>query len=276
MRLGTNGFVDSSTPEAWVGWMTARGYRAAYFPGEITDEDEVRAYARAAEAADIVIAEVGAWSNPLGPDPDAAREAREHCKRRLAIADLAGARCCVNITGSRGEPWDGHHPANLTGETFERIVECVRDIIDSVNPSRAYYTLETMPWMHPDSVESYVRLLEAVDRERFAVHFDPVNLISSPQRYYANAALIGDFVKQLGPRIRSCHAKDVRLDQRLTVHLDEVVPGRGGLDYATLLRELDSLGPDMTLITEHMASLQEFDEAAAHIRAVAGELGIAL
>ncbi len=276
MRLGTAGFVDSSSPEAWVAWIAARGYRAACLPPEVTEDDAVDAYARAAAAADIVIAEVGAWSNPLSPDPDAAREAREHCKRCLAVADRAGACCCVNITGSRGECWDGHHQTNLTAETFDMIVECVRDIVDSVKPTRTYYTLETMPWMYPDSADSYERLLHAIERDRVGVHFDPVNLISSPQRYYGNADLIRDCVRSLGPHIRSCHAKDIVFGQSFMVHLDEVMPGRGGLDYPTLLRELSALGPDLPLITEHLASLEEYDEAAAHIRAVAAQVGVGL
>jgi hypothetical protein len=64
---------------------------------------------------------------------------------------------------------------------------------------RTFYTLETMPWMYPDSTDAYLRLLRAVDRPRFAVHFDPVNLISSPQRCFCNADLIRDFIARLGP-----------------------------------------------------------------------------
>jgi len=46
-------------------------------------------------------------------------------------------------------------------------------IIDAVQPTRTFYTLETMPWMYPDSPQSYLRLLQAVDRRQFAVHFAP-------------------------------------------------------------------------------------------------------
>ena len=73
------------------------------------------------------------------------------------MADEIGARCCVNIAGSRGAKWDGPHPADLTPETFDLIVQSVREIIDAVKPTRAFYTLETMPWMYPDSADSYLR-----------------------------------------------------------------------------------------------------------------------
>lgn len=277
MRLGGPVFESLDWPEGWARAVRALGYRAAYCPlKEDADDATVHAYAEAARAADLVIAEVGAWSNPLSPDGEARDKAVTLCKARLDLAEQIGARCCVNICGSRGEQWDGHHPDNLTEDTFDLIVDTVRDIIDTVQPVRSAYTLETMPWMYPDSVESYERLLRAIDRPAFAVHFDPVNLISSPQRYYNSGALIRDFVERLGPHIRSVHAKDIVMSGKLTVHLDECRPGLGNLDYRTFLTCLDTLGPDLTVMLEHLPSPEEYAAAAAHLRGVADDLGVAL
>lgn len=265
------------TPEEWVAAVRRHGYRAAYCPvGTGADDATVAAYARAAQEADIVIAEVGAWSNPLSPDPAEREAAREKCRASLALADRIGARCCVNIAGSRGKKWDGPHPDNLTGETFDLLVETVRSILDAVEPTRTFYTLETMPWMYPDSPESYLRLVEAIDRERFAVHLDPVNLVCSPRRYFGNAALIRECFALLGPRIQSCHAKDILLSENLTTHLDEVRPGLGGLDYAVFLRELSRLDPDTPLMLEHLPSEEEYARAADHVRSVAAAEGLRL
>jgi sugar phosphate isomerase/epimerase len=175
----------------------------------------------------------------------------------------------VNVAGSRGEEWYGPHEDNLTPDTFGLIVESVRSILDAVRPTRTYYTLEAMPWIYPDSPDSYLALLEAVDRDRFAVHLDPVNLISSPQRYYGNAALLRECFEKLGPYIRSCHAKDIALSGRLTTHLDEVRPGLGGLDYDTFLRELGRLDPDTPLMLEHLETEADYVLAAEHVREVA-------
>ena len=268
MRLGGPTFGDVSTPEKWIGALKAEGYSAAYCPVDSKAADDVvRAYEKAARNADIIIAEVGAWSNPLSPDQDTSSKAIEHCTNQLALADRIGARCCVNISGSRGEQWDGPHPDNFTDETFDMIVESVRRIIDAVKPTRTFYTLETMPWMYPDSTESYLKLIKAIDRPKFAVHFDPVNLICSPQRYYTNGAIIWEFVSKLGPHIKSCHAKDILLAPRLTTHLDEVRPGLGNLDYRTFLRALGTL-QDVPLMLEHLATQEEYKEAAKHIRSL--------
>lgn len=277
MRLGGPIFEQCADPGGWVAAMREQGYRAAFCPvGVDADDATVQAYADAAAAADIVIAEVGAWSNPLGPDEEASRAALKNCQEKLALADRIGARCCVNIAGSRGEEWHGHDPANLTDDTFDLIVEVVRKIIDAVEPARTFYTLETMPWMYPDSPDSYVRLVEAIDRQAFAVHMDPVNLVCSPQRYYGNAALIQEFIDKLGPHIRSCHAKDIAFAQKLTVHLDEARPGTGGLDYRAYLGGLSKLDPDVALMMEHLPNAEEYALAAAYIRSVGNELGIDL
>ena len=103
-----------------------------------------------------------------------------------------------------------------------------------------------------------------------------MNLICSPQRYYSSDQLISDFVGKLGPRIRSCHAKDVILSSELTVHLDETRPGLGGLDYRAYLRKLNHLDSNLPLMLEHLPIAEEYDFAAEHIRSTARTEGIEL
>ena len=277
MRLGGPIFTEPDSPESWVAAVTSAGYRAAYCPvPPETDDAAVNAYAQAARKADIVIAEVGAWSNPLSPDSATATAALDKCKASLALADRIGARCCVNIAGSCGKKWDGPDANDLTEATFDRIVSAVRQIIDVIEPSRTFYTLETMPWMFPDSPDAYLRLIKAIDRKRFAVHLDPVNLVCSPQRYFSTGRLIQECFAKLGPHIKSCHAKDILLRENLTVHLDEVTPGQGNLDYPVFLRALSRLDSDVPLMLEHLPGREEYRTAAAHIRAVAANQGITL
>ena len=272
LRLG--GPVEAKDPETWINNLKKLGYRAAYCPvAPEAKDDVVNDYARSAQAADIVIAEVGAWSNPISPNEKERNAAITKCRQHLALADRIGANCCVNISGSRNEKlWAGPHPDNLTSETFDLIVETTRSIIDEVKPTRTCFTLETMPWAYPDSPDSYLRLIKAIDRKQFAVHLDPVNLVCSPQRYFKNAALIRECFAKLGPYIKSCHAKDILLDTKLTTHLDEVRPGLGGLDYAAFLKELSKI-PDLPLMLEHLPNQQEYLLAAQYIRSTAKKIG---
>jgi len=272
MRLGAPLFQSFDDPEQWAGAVHAAGYSAAFCPvGADQDEQTVLAYAEAAARHDIVIAEVGAWSNPISPDETVRKEALAKCKAGLALADRIGARCCVNIAGSRGEKWAGPYPDNLSRETFDLIVESVREIIDDVRPTRSFYTLETMPWIFPDSADSYVRLLRAIDRKSLAVHFDPVNLLNSPERYFRNGDLVRECIRKLGPGIRSCHAKDIIISDKALVHLDEVRPGDGALNYSVYLQELDRLDPDIPLMIEHQTTESDYVTAADYIRSVAEE-----
>ena len=252
--------------DAWAEAVRKAGYRAVYCPvGEDADDSEIKAYAHAARQADITIAEVGVWNNPLSPDEQTREKALKKCKKSLVLAEKIGAKCCVNISGSRGEKWDGPHPDNFTTETFDLIVESVRNIIDDVKPSRSFYTLETMPWMYPDSADSYLDLVKAIDRTGFAVHLDPVNLICSPQKYFGNIALIRECFEKLGPYIKSCHAKDIILEEQLTVHLNEVRPGLGGVDYKVLLAEMNKLDTIMPLMLEHLDAEEDYRLAANYI-----------
>lgn len=277
MRLGGPVFIEQPEPERWVAELQRLGYRAAYCPVKHDAAAEtVRTFAEAAAAAGIVIAEVGAWSNPISRDDDERRRAIAYCQSQLALADEIGARCCVNIAGSRSARWDGPHAENLTAATFDLIVETTRAIVDAVRPVRTYFTLETMPWSYPDSAQNYVRLLRAIDRPAVAVHLDPANLISSPQIYFANAALIRDCFDKLGPWIKSCHAKDILLAETMTVHLSEVRPGLGKLDYAVFLHELARLDPETPLMLEHLPDEAEYGAAAAYIRSVAERQGLQL
>jgi sugar phosphate isomerase/epimerase len=275
MRLGGPIFEQYGDPAEWARAVRALGYSAAYCPVDNAAADDVVAsFAGAAREHDIVIAEVGAWRNPLDPDESTRTSAIKFCKAQLALAERIGARCCVNISGSRGEQWDGPHPANLTPDTFALVVDTAREIIDAVKPKRTFYTLETMPWMYPDSPESYLDLIRAIDRPAFGAHLDPVNLVCSPQRYFTNASLIRECFALLGPHIKSCHAKDISLSGKLTTHLDEARPGLGGLDYGAYLTELAKLDQDVPLMIEHLATPEEYVAAASHIRSIADGLGL--
>ncbi len=278
IRLGGPVFAKFKNPEEWINELQKLNYRATYCPVQVgAGSVEIEAYKNAAQKADIIIAEVGAWSNPIDPDDAKSKAALEKCIKSLQLADEIGANCCVNISGSRNpEKWAGPHGDNLTPETFDLIVETTRKIIDAVKPKNTFYTLETMPWAYPDSVEAYEKLIKAIDRKQFAVHFDPVNLVVSPQVYYKNGEMIKKAISKLGAHIRSCHAKDILLlDDQLTPHLPEVRAGLGNLNYKVFLSELNKLKA-VPLMMEHLNNGEEYNLAADYIRKVGAEIGIIL
>lgn len=267
MRIGGPIKEIVNSPEEWIQAHRKRGYTAAYCPPvELTDSAGISSYRRSALDADIMIAEVGAWSNPISPDEATRNNAIQKCQQQLALAEEIGARCCVNIAGSRSDIWDGPHEENITRDTFDLIVDSVREIIDAVKPRHSCYVLETMPWIFPYNADTYLDLIRAIDRRAFAVHLDPVNLIHNPLLYFNNADLIKECFTKLGPYIKSCHAKDIQLSSELTVRLTETCPGLGALDYRVFVQQVRQLPNDVPLMLEHLSTEEEYSQAAAHIR----------
>ncbi|HEV7347575.1 sugar phosphate isomerase/epimerase [Telluribacter sp.] len=278
VRLGGPVFDKYQSPDEWIAALKKQGYRAAYCPVKVgTPAADIRAYEQAARQADIVISEVGAWSNPISPDPKMAREAFKKCVDSLALAEDIGANCCVNISGSKNSVhWAGPHPNNLSQGTFDEIVEVTRKILNEVQPTRTYFALEPMPWTYPDSADSYLRLIKAINHRRFGVHMDPMNLVVSPRSFYGNEELIRECFKKLGPHIRSCHGKDIILkEDTYTPQLFECRPGLGSLDYGAFLTELSKL-PNIPLMMEHLTTAEEYQLAATYIRTVGEKQGITL
>ena len=275
-------------PEAYARAHVDFGYRAAYMPNiKLDNREEIAAIVKAMAAANVIIAEGGAWKNLIAHD-EATRQANlEFAVHQLALADEMGARACVafhGTVGHSGDPWQlsdnydyGPHPDNQSDAGFQRAVETARYVIDMVKPRRTKFSLEMVPWLVTDTAENYLKLLKAIDRPQFGAHIDAANMIISPRLYFNTGPMIRDCFALLGPWIVSCHAKDIVMKGgpgTISFHMDEVVPGEGNLDYGAYLTEIDRLGRDVPLMLEH------FDQAGyrrglAHIKAVAADIGVA-
>ena len=276
MRLGGGIKKSFNDPESWIERVRELGYSAVIFPVNYdASKEEVKAYCDTAKQNDILIAEVGAWSNPLAQNEAERTKAMEHIKNQLALADEISANCCVNISGSKGEIWDGCYHDNYSPETYSLIIDSVREIIDAVKPTRTFYTLEPMPWMHPDSPEDYLQMIKDIDRSAFAVHLDYANMVNSVEKYLNLSDFIKNCFKLLGPYIKSIHAKDVLIaHNRLPCNINEVAPGKGIVDYSLVLKLTQELGDDTPLITEHIDTHEEYYDAAVYIRKIGKQEGI--
>lgn len=276
VRLGGPAFQRADDPEALARAHRKLGYTAAYCPNiPLKDTDRIQAARKAFAKHGVVIAEVGRWVNLLDSDPEKRKANLQRVTDGLVLAEAIDAKCCVDIAGSYNPKiWYGPHPDNLSQQFFDAAVENARKIIDAVKPKRAKFCYEMMGWALPDSPESCLDLLKAVDREAFAVHLDPCNLINSPSRYYKNTALLNECFDKLGRWIVSCHAKDLTWDVEMSVHFREVRPGTGVLDYRTYLERLTRLPHRPPLMLEHLPTAQEYDKARLHIQEFGKQAGI--
>jgi sugar phosphate isomerase/epimerase len=277
IRLGAPAFAKTEDPEELALAHRKLGYRAAYCPNvALKDGDRIRALERAFAKHDVVVAEVGRWVNLVEADSEKRRQNLQLVTEGLALAEEIGARCCVDIAGSYNPTsWFGPHPDNLTRKHFDASVENARKIIDAVKPKRAKFCYEMMGWAYPDSPESCLRMVKAVDRKGFGVHLDPCNLVNSPERFYRNTALLNECFDKLGRWIASCHAKDLAWEIEMNVHFREVVPGKGELDYTTYLRRLAALPQNPPLMIEHLNGAEEYAAGRDYIMATGRKAGLA-
>ena len=269
MKLGTSSPLHHENPADWAKRHTELGLEAINFSPTCLDDSELtKEYVKQAKAHGLTIAEVGIWKNTLALDPAMREDAIRYAIGQLALADEIGARCCVNIIGARGPRWDGAYKDNFSRDTWNLGVETIRRIIDEVKPQNTYFTIESMPWMVPDGPDEYLKLIEAVDRERFAVHMDIFNWITSPRRYFENEEFIDECFEKLGPLVRSCHIKDVRMEEDYTLHLSETYPGNGGINIKHLIEKACSYDSDMTFIIEHLNTDEEYIRSVEYVKEI--------
>jgi sugar phosphate isomerase/epimerase len=258
MRLGGPIFRKVNRIEKEIALHRKLGFGAAYCK-YIEDPYQKQEYKMAYAEANIVLAEFGAYClNILDTDQALRQKNIDEICRRLEYADEMGVRCCVIHGGSvETGDWGNANPLNMSEKSYAETVTIVQGIIDRVKPETTKLVMETESYLLPDSPEIYARLIEAIDRPGFAVHFDPVNIISSPWRFYNNAQFLKRCFALLGPRIVSCHAKDLNMPPKhATVQIDETFIGDGVLDYDTYLKEINKLTPPPTIMIEHLNESQ--------------------
>lgn len=266
MRLGISTSLWGMNPHEWAEKMSEIGCKAVVFPVDCNaDEKLIDEYVREAAEHELLIAEVGIWRNALDSDLDRRKENLDYSVRQLQLADRIGARCAVNVAGAFGPRWDGGYRENFGKEAFDATVSMIREVIDRANPKNTYFTIESMPWMIPTSPQQYLQLLEAVDRDRFSVHLDIINMINCPERYFFAEEFLQETFSLLGKDIKSCHLKDILLLDEYTFRLKECACGEGTFNIGKYLELADSVDKDMPMIIEHLSSDEAYYNSANYV-----------
>ncbi len=267
MRIGINTTPKHRSPEAWAKALADRGCKAASFPVDYRASlSVIDSYVKAAKDYDIVIAEVGVWNSPHVPDKKKAIKARKVCEEQFKLAEYIKARCCVNVSGAAGDIWYYCYKDNYSEWLYDENVNFIRQLCDTVNPKYTAYTIEPMQWMIPDSPEAYLKLINDIDRKGFAVHMDVINMISNPYIYTHQRELIDISFDMLGNHIRSCHLKDCRMEEGLTVAIKEVPLGKGEFDIEYYLKRINELDSEMPVLIEHASNMRAYDRALKYMK----------
>lgn len=270
MRLGVSTSFNAKNPEEWVKSQCDIDCKSVVFPLDCSaSKSLVDEYVQAAKENDLMIAEVGIWRNAIASDINECNENLEYSIGQLELAEYIGARCCVNVAGAAGAAgcrWDGGFKENFSTNTWEKTVSMVRKVIDEVKPVKTFFALEPMPWMIPTGPLEYLKLIDCVERDRFAVHMDIINMISNPERFFFPEEFMDNVFDLLGNRIKSCHIKDIRLLEGYTFQLEECGCGEGVFPleyYAKLINKVDE---NMPVIIEHLSTDDEYVKSMKYVK----------
>lgn len=285
MRFGMSGCflpanMDDVTPEL------CRRVRALGFSGIFTRfaandphaTPKARAYRLRALLADEgvhLFQATGYWQNLVTPDEEHRREAVRTLQAALRLAGWMGARGIDTGPGSMSPdgPWFPH-PDNWTATCRRQLVKSLKECAKAAEDAGVYLSLEGHQLVTLESAEVTREILDEVGSPWVRSDYDSANWITR-ETVYQTAAAINHHFDVLGAHIVSCHAKDIWIENRLTLHLQDGCPGKGNVDFYTLFRRMEALDPDYPVIVEG-ARTEELPAVSALFHRIARELGIAV
>ncbi len=260
MRFGMSGCflpenMDDLTPE------TCRRVRELGFSGIFTrfrrNNPHETTKAQAQRVRDLLADQglrlyqaTGFWQNMVTPDETARKEASRTVQAALRLAGWLGARGIDTGPGSMNPagPWFPH-PDNWTDSARRQLIKTLKECEPVAAEAGVYLSLESHQLVTLKTPEITKEVLDEVDSPWVRCDYDSANWITLDTVFDTGSALNHHF-DLLGKHIVSCHAKDIWIENRLTLHLQDGCPGKGLMDFKTLFRRIEALSPDYPVIAE--------------------------
>jgi sugar phosphate isomerase/epimerase len=262
------------------GRVRAAGFRGAQIyirrPLEAQMEDVARVR-RAFEDSDLEVAQLnGAYETLCNPDDARRAHGIAGVKAMCRIAGVLGAKTIYVRPGGLNAkgPWYPH-PENHSAATFNRIVDSLRQVAPTAQTEAVTLAVEGHVLSALDTPARVLELIDAVGSPALKFNVDPVNFIGAVRDVYDTPHVLNELFDYLGTHTVVAHAKDCKLADLGVVHIDEVRPGAGTLDYALFMQRFQHVAPDGYLVLEHMHDEQVF-EARDFIVTLARQLSLPL
>ncbi len=284
LQVGDDGAADRDTLVRKAAIMETKAFSIKSFPDWSDDEaDEAR---RFVDSHSLRVGELAPFyvGRHLGsPDKALHQEALDAFREQLRIANIVGAQC---VGFGWGKEFGAPNPAMWSEETWRQRIDGVADLAREAEEYGVDVAGHPLYFSPLSSIKRYKEMLDAVGSPRLKVLIDIVNL-TMPHMVFNTTDFVNEVFDELGEHIVSLHAKDVKIagaglgpcpkvEKGLSlIHLDEVPPGEGVMDYATILRRLDQLDQDVTIHVEHFI-YEDTIAAQQYIRSVAREVGVSL
>lgn len=215
----------------------------------------------------------GFWQNMVTPNESDRKEAVRTIQAALRLAGWMGARGIDTGPGSMNPdgPWFPH-PYNYTEQAKQQLIKTLNECKGAAEDAGVFLSLESHQLVTLKSAEVTKEVLDTVDSHWVRCDYDSANWITLDTIFDTGAALNHHF-DLLGRHICSTHAKDIWIENKLALHLQDGCPGKGLMDFKTLFRRMEELDPEYPVISEGN-STEELPFVSELFHRTAKELGI--
>ncbi len=215
----------------------------------------------------------GYWQNLVTPDESQRAESVSTVRAALRLAGWLGARGIDTGPGSMNPdgPWFPH-PYNWTAEAQRQLVKSLKECASAAEESGVFLSLEGHQLVTLESAEVTCDVLDEVGSAWVRSDYDTANWITRREVFDTGAAVNHHF-DVLGEHIVSCHAKDIWIENKLALHLQDGCVGTGNMDFKTAFRRIEALSPDHPVIAEGNTT-EQLPQVSAFFHQTAQELGI--
>jgi sugar phosphate isomerase/epimerase len=280
MKLGVVGLLP---PWEQIDLDAARRVRLAGYRGVSiffqrpleADPAAVRKLKSVLDDAGLEVAQANGWYEVLvHPDEHLRAEGIRGLQALTHIGRLLDAHTVYVRPGSLSAqgPWYPH-PENYVPRTSDRLVNSLRQAAQAARAEGMVLALEGHVLSLLDTPQRMCDVIEAVTSPALRFNTDPVNFIGTVKDAYDPSRVLDELVTLLGQYTVAAHLKDMAVQDKLVLHIDEVVIGEGTMDYGRLLRQLEQINPDMYGIIEHLPD-EKIPQARAGLMRAAEKAGI--
>jgi sugar phosphate isomerase/epimerase len=182
------------------------------------------------ERENLKISLLGAYFNPLHPDPEAVEEGINRFCEYLAFARQFGCSYVGTETGSLNRDYS-FNKENHNEESFKHLLPIIQKLCAEAEKYDAFVAVEAV-WSHTiDTPGKMEKLIDLCGSQRLKVILDPVNMLTI-QNWHKRNEIIEDAFRLYGNRIIMIHAKDFIIEENC---LCSTVIGQGLMDYDHLI-----------------------------------------
>jgi sugar phosphate isomerase/epimerase len=282
MKLGLNPIPDLDWRQKdWFAaaqrWRTM-GFRSAtvfiHKPLE-SQPGELLPIKQAFEAFGLEVNQANGWYECLvNPDPAVRAEGIKGMQALCRYGAYLKAHTVYVRPGSLNPngPW-WSHPGNYVVETFDRLVDSVRQICRFAESEGAKVAIEGHVQTTLDTPARVRDLFDAVASPALKFNVDPVNFMGTVHEVQDTSRTITLLFDLMGRDTIAAHAKDCSLAEAFVMQIQEVVLGTGTMNYELFLRRFAETCPDNDFIIEHLPE-EKVPQARDNLLRVAERLNI--